>query len=142
MPHRSEPQALHAWLAPQLPKMLRTLGKFVRAESPSTEKHAADACARIIALEWRKRDVRVELLEQKHRGAHLRVTRTSDDAKSRGQILVLGHYDTVYSTGTLAKMPFRVAAGRAFGPGAFDMKAGIAFFLFASLDYLRILISQ
>src|SRR6266404_2175936 len=131
MNHSAEPKSLLAWLSPQIPKMLRVLGKFVRAESPSTDKSAADACARIIALEWRERDVRVELLEQKHRGAHLRVTRTSDDAKSRGQILVLGHYDTVYSTGTLAKMPFRVAAGRAFGPGAFDMKAGIVQALFA-----------
>ncbi|MGC2751907.1 MAG: M20/M25/M40 family metallo-hydrolase, partial [Candidatus Acidiferrum sp.] len=40
-------------------------------------------------------------------------------------------YDTVYSTGTLAKMPFRVSAGKAYGPGIFDMKAGIVQALFA-----------
>jgi glutamate carboxypeptidase len=45
--------------------------------------------------------------------------------------LVLGHYDTVYSTGTLAAMPFRIAAGRAYGPGVFDMKTGIVQALFA-----------
>ena len=131
MNHSTEPKSLLAWLSSQTPKMLRLLGKFVRAESPSTDKSAADACARVIAAEWRKRDVRVELLEQRHRGAHLRITRASDDAKSRGQILVLGHYDTVYARGTLARMPFRVGAGRVFGPGVFDMKGGIVQALFA-----------
>src|SRR5260221_14754310 len=101
--------------------MLRALGKFVRAESPSTDKSAGDACALVIAAEWRKRDVRVELLEQKHRGAHLGITRASDDTKSRGQILVLGHYDTVYARGTLARMPLGVLAGRVLCRVVFHM---------------------
>jgi glutamate carboxypeptidase len=37
---------------------------------------------------------------------------------------MLGHFD-VRPLGTLAGMPFRVADGSAFGPGAFDMKAGL-----------------
>jgi glutamate carboxypeptidase len=45
--------------------------------------------------------------------------------------LVLGHYDTVYARGTLTKMPFRIARGRVYGPGTFDMKAGIVQALFA-----------
>jgi len=125
------PKKLLAFLRPQLPGMLEVLRNFTLAESPSTEKTPADRCAELIAAEWRKRDVRVELLEQKHRGAHLRITRASDDAKSRGQILVLGHYDTVYARGTLARMPFQVRAGRVFGPGVFDMKGGIVQALFA-----------
>src|SRR6185295_10220022 len=40
--------------------------------------------------------------------------------------LLLGHHDTVWPAGTLAEMPFRVEDGRAWGPGVFDMKAGIA----------------
>src|SRR6185369_3562057 len=39
--------------------------------------------------------------------------------------------DTVYPLGTLAKMPFRVAEGRLWGPGVLDMKGGIAFFVYA-----------
>ena len=42
--------------------------------------------------------------------------------------LVLGHFDTVWPKGTLERMPFRVEDGRAFGPGIFDMKAGLAIF--------------
>jgi glutamate carboxypeptidase len=121
----TEPKLLLDCLTPQLPKMLRTLETFVRAESPSTEKAASDACAQVIAAEWSKRGVPVESLEQKHRGAHLRITCGPGNTKPRSQLLVLGHYDTVYASGTLAKMPFRTAAGRAYGPGVFDMKAGI-----------------
>ncbi len=39
-------------------------------------------------------------------------------------ILVVGHLDTVWSSGVLASMPFRVEGERAYGPGIFDMKAG------------------
>jgi len=132
----SEPKTLLDWLVPQLPNMLRTLETFVCTESPSTEKAAADVCARVIAAEWSKRGVPVELLEQKNRGAHLRVTYVPAKAKPRSQLLVLGHYDTVYASGTLAKMPFRTAAGRVYGPGSFDMKAGIVQALFA-LDAIQ-----
>jgi len=61
----------------------------------------------------------------------LRITWQPQRSRSAGQLLVLGHYDTVYATGTLAKMPFRVSAGKAHGPGTFDMKAGIVQALFA-----------
>jgi glutamate carboxypeptidase len=132
----AEPKSLLKWLTKQLPSMIRTLESFVRAESPSTEKAAADACARLIAAEWRKRGVPVELLEQKHRGPHLRITWAPGKTRPRSQLLVLGHYDTVYASGTLAKMPFRTAAGRVFGPGVFDMKAGIVQALFA-LDAIQ-----
>ncbi|HEY0795653.1 MAG TPA: M20 family metallopeptidase, partial [Acidisarcina sp.] len=41
-------------------------------------------------------------------------------------ILLLGHLDTVWPVGTLAKMPFRISEGRIWGPGVLDMKAGVA----------------
>src|SRR5712675_3276578 len=123
-------------LKPRLPEMLATLRNFVVTESPGLEKTAANRCCDVIAEEWRKRNVRVERLAQKHRGDHLRVTWWPGKMRPAGQLLVLGHYDTVYATGTLAKMPFRVSAGKAYGPGTFDMKAGIVQALFA-LDALR-----
>jgi glutamate carboxypeptidase len=115
----------------QLPAMLATLKSFVCAESPSTEKAPTDACAELIASEWSKRAVNVQLLAQKHRGAHLQIARAAGSNKSAGQLLVLGHYDTVYASGTLAKMPHRQSSGRVYGPGVFDMKAGIVQALFA-----------
>jgi glutamate carboxypeptidase len=57
------------------------------------------------------------------RGAHLVAAGGPDD--DRAPLLLLAHMDTVWPAGTLARMPFRVADGYAWGPGAFDMKAGI-----------------
>jgi glutamate carboxypeptidase len=118
-------------LKPRLPQMIATLHRFVTVESPSLEKAAADRCCGVIAEEWRKQGVRVERITQKHRGDLLRITHAPGKSRPSGQLLVLGHYDTVYSTGTLAHMPFRVKGGKAYGPGTFDMKAGIVQALFA-----------
>ena len=54
-------------------------------------------------------------------GDHLRVDLPGDGAR----LLLLGHVDTVWPVGTLANMPFRVEDGRAYGPGSYDMKAGL-----------------
>ena len=135
MPEPNPPRALLKHLTPQLPAMLSALRRFVTAESPSLEKAPADRCCAMIATEWRKRGLRVERLAQRHRGDHLRVT-WQPKSRGGGQLLVLGHYDSVYATGTLAKTPFRMTRGRAYGPGTFDMKAGIVQALFA-LDALQ-----
>jgi glutamate carboxypeptidase len=49
---------------------------------------------------------------------------------------LLGHIDTVYDLGTLARTPFKVSRGRAYGPGTFDMKGGIVLAL-AAIDALK-----
>src|SRR5260370_21995941 len=131
MPDSQLPKKLLRFLTPRLPHMLATLRRFVTAESPSLEKAAADRCCGVITQDWNKFDVRVERIAQKHRGDLLRITHAPGKTRPSGQLLVLGHYDTVYSTGTLARMPFRLEGGRAYGPGTFDMKAGIVQALFA-----------
>jgi len=42
-----------------------------------------------------------------------------------GEILVIGHMDTVWPAGTIARLPFRVEDDLAHGPGALDMKGGL-----------------
>jgi glutamate carboxypeptidase len=131
MPNAPLPKELLRLLKLQLPRMLATLRRFVEAESPSLEKAAADRCCSVIAREWTKHGTRVERIAQKQRGDILRITHAPSKSRPSGQLLVLGHYDTVYSSGTLQKIPFRVSAGKAYGPGVFDMKAGIVQALFA-----------
>lgn len=112
--------------------MIAMLRRFAIAESPSLEKEPADRCCEIVAAEWHRQGLQVRRITQKHRGDHLRIVSEPRGAtKAKKQFLVLGHYDTVYASGTLKKMPFRVAGGKAFGPGVFDMKAGIVQALFA-----------
>jgi glutamate carboxypeptidase len=132
-------QSVLEYLRPRLASMLDTLREFTLHESPSLEKTPTDRCCKLIANEWRKRRVEaVEIVPQRLRGDHLRVSwmpAKTNGSRVKPQLLVLGHYDTVYPSGTLAKMPFHVSAGKAYGPGTFDMKAGIVQALFA-LDAL------
>src|SRR6202008_4910841 len=116
--------------------MVRLLGRFVRCESPSCDKAAVDKFGAMVAVEWRRRGASVKILKQGLRGNHLRVEWQQARGRSDGQILVLGHLDTVYPIGTIAKMPFRVAGGKAWGPGTFDMKGGLVLAL-AAVDALR-----
>jgi glutamate carboxypeptidase len=133
MPAPFSAQKIKVFLQPALPQMIDTLRRFVLAESPSLEKTHADRCCGIIATEWQKHGLEVHRVPQKNRGDHLRIVSPSNSSRPKGQLLVLGHYDTVYASGTLKKMPFRLAAGKAYGPGTFDMKAGIVQALFAHL---------
>ena len=116
--------------------MVRLLGRFVRCESPSGDKAGVDRFGGMVAREWRRRGAKVKILEQRLRGNHLRIEWPQWTGRSGGQILVLGHLDTVYPIGTIAKMPFRVRGGRAWGPGTFDMKGGLVLAL-AAVDALR-----
>jgi glutamate carboxypeptidase len=131
MPDINYPKEFLRRLKPRLPEMLSTLQRLVLAESPSLEKEPADRCCDLLAAEWHKRGASVERIPQKHRGDQLRVTWWPQKSRPAGQRLVLGHYDTVYPSGALADMPFRVSGGKAYGPGIFDMKAGLTQALFA-----------
>jgi len=111
--------------------MTRLLARFIRIESPSFDKAAVDRLGRTVAAEWKQRGASVTFIWQRDRGNHVRAVWRPRGVRSRRQILVLGHLDTVYEGGTLARMPFRVAKGRAWGPGAFDMKGGLVIALFA-----------
>ncbi len=117
--------------------MVELLGRMVRVESPSYEKSAVDEFGRLVAGEWRKRGAKVTLLHRRERGDLVRAELWLGRGRPSGQILVLGHLDTVYDRGTLARMPFRISKGRAWGPGTFDMKGGHVLALFAAAALQR-----
>jgi len=127
------PKVLLQQLTPRLPEMLSALRTLTITESPSLEKAAVDRCSAVVAKQWRRLSgALIDRIAQKNRGDHLRITWTPTKSRPTGQLLVLGHYDTVYASGTLRKMPFRISGGKAYGPGTFDMKAGIVQALFAA----------
>lgn len=117
-------------------EMARLLGRFVRCESPSSSKAAVDHFGEIVAREWRRRGANVRIVNQARHGNHVRAEVWRGRGRPPGQILVLGHLDTVYPLGSLAQMPFRVAGRRAWGPGTFDMKGGLVLAL-SAVDALR-----
>lgn len=102
--------------------LLETIHALVVRESPSDDKGAVDGCG--AELERRLTDIgaRVERLRQKDRGDHLR----AEFGGTGHQVLVLGHFDTVWPVGQLERMPLAERDGRLHGPGVFDMKSGVA----------------
>jgi glutamate carboxypeptidase len=54
------------------------------------------------------------------------------------RVLLIGHLDTVFPEGTARERPFRVADGRAYGPGVTDMKSGLLTGLYGLLALIAL----
>lgn len=108
--------------------MLDLLRWLVEMESPSDNKAAIDALGKFLESEFSRCGGKVAFSTQKEFGNHLKVEFAGNSSKP---ILLLGHIDTVWPLGTLRSMPFRMEGARAFGPGIYDMKAGIVMMIFA-----------
>ncbi len=122
----AEQQQLLRDLSARTPDMVDALRRLVEAESPSADEGACRACAEVAAgLATELLGCKVERLESGGR-AHLRF-----GFGSPARVLLIGHVDTVWPLGTLARWPFEVRDGKATGPGVFDMKAGVVQLLFA-----------
>jgi len=117
--HRSEMLEFTRWLVEQ--------------ESMSREPEATRRIAEKLGESLAATGVSVELLNDPRYGSTLRArcNHASDEAPDDGQLLVVGHLDTVWPIGTLAARPFRVEGNLAFGPGIFDMKSGVMLAAFA-----------
>jgi glutamate carboxypeptidase len=111
-----------------------TIRQLVEIESPSDHKPAVDQLGVLLAGRFEKIGGHAKFHRVQDFGDHLQVDFAG--ARSGKPVLLLGHIDTVYPMGTLATMPCRVAEGRLWGPGALDMKSGIALILHA-LEGLR-----
>ena len=111
-----------------------TIRQLVEIESPSDNKPAVDRLGALLAGRFEGLGGHAKFHRTQDFGDHLQVDFATE--RSGKPVLLLGHIDTVYPLGTLAGMPCRVDDGRLWGPGALDMKSGIALMLHA-LDGLR-----
>jgi glutamate carboxypeptidase len=129
--------------------LLETTESLVRLESPTTDTAAVDRCGAELASRLEAIGGRVTRLTRPERGSHLLAEfpstslgagpSTSLGTGGRGisQILLLGHFDTVWPIGQLERMPLTRSNGRLHGPGVFDMKAGIAIGMLATRALLE-----
>ena len=106
----------------QLPEALALLEKMVSMESPSFDKELTDRFVVFLGSKFQEIGGKVEFAPAEKVGNHLHVKFSLGSADP---ILLLGHTDTVWPAGEVAKRPFKIENGRATGPGVFDMKAGI-----------------
>ncbi len=120
---------LRAYCIQELPAALTLLKELATFESPSSDKTAVDACGAYVAARLRELGAEVATVPQSAVGDHLTALWPGNDRTF--QFLTLCHMDTVWPKGTLAVMPLREEEGHLFGPGVYDMKAGMAILLTA-----------
>ena len=110
------------------PWLIETIRALVACESPTHDKRAVDSCGRELGQRLEAIGARVTTVADPTAGDHLRAEFGEGDR----QILLLGHFDTVWDVGQLQIMPLDEDNGRLRGPGIFDMKAGIALGMLAA----------
>ena len=120
------------WAKGKEQEIISFIQELVECESPSDSPGDVDRLVDLLVE--RTRDIaRAETTSADGFGRHLRLEFQGDGgSRPEGQILGLGHSDTVWPLGTLDKMPFRHANGRLWGPGVLDMKSGLALFIYAA----------
>jgi len=119
-----------SYIQARQPEIVALTRKFVECESPSDAPEAVNRFVELVA-DSAAPFGKVRTVADGRYGKHLVCEMSLPGRRKQGQILALGHSDTVWPLGTLASMPFREKEGRLWGPGVLDMKAGIVFFLFA-----------
>ncbi|MCU1595260.1 MAG: peptidase [Frankiales bacterium] len=121
---------------------LALLEELVSCESPTSDPQATKACQQLFGRMVRETlGVEGELIEiggVTHQKWHFGGT---------PRVLLVGHLDTVWPHGTLARWPFSVSGDVATGPGVFDMKAGVvqalqALTALADLDGITLLLNS
>ncbi len=122
------------------PQLIDRLRELVEIESPSSEKACVDQAQSLVAG-WASAaggEVRRHAFARFGDSLEVRFGPAARGSKPR---LLLGHLDTVWELGTLARMPWRVTRDRIAGPGVLDMKAGVVMALTAleSLSELKLL---
>ncbi len=120
-PHEAQ---ITGWLAAQKDSMLALLADAVNIDSGSYDKAGVDAVGQrfIDFLSGQGLLTQREPNDTFGDAIHIRLDDTRANEKP---ILLMGHRDTVFPKGEVARRPFRIADGRAYGPGVADMKAGL-----------------
>lgn len=113
----------------QQDNMISDLKTMIKMETPSTNKELLDQFADYIRYYIEKNlGIEPEVIRSVDAGNDIRLF---IKGKTGNQILLLSHYDTVFSQGTIKSRPFRIDGGKGYGPGIFDMKTGLLQTLYA-----------
>lgn len=127
------------WLARQQQSMQDLLQKVVNIESGSRNEAGVKAVAHALAERLQAAGVPVQFEPVPGYGVllHAQVNPAEGAAAGGAPIILMGHMDTVFPDGTVAKRPYREEAGRAYGPGVADMKSGLVLNVFVAEAFAR-----
>lgn len=116
-------------------RVLRRVRPWVEIETPSHDAAAIAGLSRRIEAELSVLGARTRAVDAPGYGRNVIAQFEGRDG-ALAPIAVLAHIDTVHPVGTLETLPWQVRDGRAYGPGIYDMKTGLALVVEA-LAWLR-----
>lgn len=116
--------AVAAWLAEREPDMIALLEEVVNIDSGSYDKPGVDAVVARFARFFSEHGIETTTIANERFGDALKAF-VPGGGGGNEPIVLMGHCDTVFPKGEVARRPFRIEDGRATGPGVCDMKAGL-----------------
>ena len=133
---QSPEAAITAWLATQQPAMIDLLREMVDIDSGSYDKPGIDAVGAVVERFLTAHGIAVERLPQSKHGDCLRaaiplegspasLAGPAGNSNAGGNVVLMGHRDTVFPSGEATSRPFTIDGAMAYGPGVADMKAGL-----------------
>ena len=120
----AQAQNIQKQIGNRQPEILALMKALVETESPSGDASGSrQVVDLLVAAAHGLNGVHsIERVAVADSGEHL-VIRAFQTGATRGDVMLVGHTDTVHSRGSLATNPWRSEGERIFGPGIFDMKA-------------------
>ena len=106
------------------PQMIEWLCSFINSDTPSGHGDAINSFVRRLAGQLEDYGAEIQLIHNADTGDHL-LAQFLPSLQTRRPLLILGHTDTVWDIGESRRRPAHVAAGKIYGPGAFDMRGGL-----------------
>ncbi|MFJ1257901.1 M20 family metallopeptidase [Cupriavidus sp. CuC1] len=124
------------WLGEQRGAMLALLEELVNIDSGSYDKAGVDAVGVGLQSFFGDHGMPVTWHRIEDFGDAFTVQVGAPEPPSK-TILLMGHRDTVFPKGEVARRPFKIVGSRAYGPGVADMKAGLVMNAFVLAAYHR-----
>ena len=113
---------IEAYVAEHQREFLGILEKVVNLESHTYgPRKVKDQCGMYLKGLFEGLGFTTDLVDAGKTGIHI----TGRLGSGTQKVLLVGHYDTVFPTGTTEKRPFSVKDNKAYGPGIYDMKGGL-----------------
>jgi len=124
------------WLAGQRPAMQAALATLVGIDSNSHDRAGTDRVAQAMLGWLQAAGIAAEHRADAGEGDAL-LARLPGSRPTAAPVLLMGHRDTVFPTGTVARRPWRVDGDRGHGPGVSDMKSGLVLQCFVLMALQR-----
>ena len=129
IPDPSILRRLHEEIERRLPDYLADLEAIVNIESGSYTKSGVDRVSTWMADRLQALGAIIECYPNDKFGDT--IVASIEGLHEGPTVMLVGHADTVFEPGFLARRPYEIRAGKIMGPGTSDMKAGLLNGLYA-----------